>query len=168
LNISTRKKFIFIHIPKTAGLSITVALKQWLDFPPYYDLKFESKYLTVASRSGYKIFRPAINKIFPLVGLQVNPYNIKWRHASLFDIAKYVDLNKYFKFSFVRNPIEREYSLFNYINRTPGHIYHNVIKGFTFKVYLKFRISYSIADRLQSDYLYNERDELMVNYIGRF
>ncbi|MFW6008715.1 MAG: sulfotransferase family 2 domain-containing protein [archaeon] len=103
--ISNKKRFIFVHIPKTGGNSITTALDQYSD----------DKLMYVRPNSdgmydGISVFNKKFNKIR--------------KHSKLNEIEQYYDLNKYFKFSVVRNPWDKILSWYFY------HEKFNNIKNF--------------------------------------
>lgn len=78
-NINYDKKFIFVHIPKTAGTSLRIAL----NMPPFDH--FTAQYF-------------------------YDNYNFEFR--------------RFFKFAFVRNPLSRFISLYNYV-RMEENYYHS-------------------------------------------
>lgn len=97
--INNTYKFIYVHIPKTAGTSVSVALSQytkWCDFElggTEYGEKIQSIYF---DRFGIAKHSSAEN-IYKLVGPKV------W--------------SEYFTFSVVRNPFKRALSTFNFLQK---------------------------------------------------
>jgi len=86
--ISRSKKFIFIHIPKTAGNSIAFALKRFSEDTFYWS-------------DG-------------TIGEIRSKYNTK-KHSTLLRYRKYVrGISRYTTFSVIRNPFDRAISLYFY------------------------------------------------------
>ncbi len=91
----------------------------------------------------------------------------KQHHQTIVEIQKKIPLNKfneYFKFAFVRNPWDRELSLYKYILRNTKHYYHKQCLQFVnFSAYLTERPPL----RQQYDFL-SKNGEIQVDFIGRF
>jgi len=92
------------------------------------------------------------------------------RHFTIVEIQNLVtkqQFDEYFKFAFVRNPWDRELSLYKYILKNTTHHSH--------KKYLKFRHPVNFSKFLrqrpvllqQYDYVSNN-GEIQLNFIGRF
>jgi hypothetical protein len=79
--------FIFVHIPKTGGNSITKALKDY-------------------SIDRIKFIRRGNGILLANMGLE--------KHCSLSEYSKVIDTDVYFKFSVIRNPYDRFLSWFYY------------------------------------------------------
>jgi hypothetical protein len=86
--ISSKKKFIFVHVPKTAGSSIEYALSDYSDDKvtkiPGDNVDIRDKHiylLTICKRIGYR------------------------------------KCNEFFKFTFVRNPFDRIFSYFRFYKK---------------------------------------------------
>ncbi len=158
--ISHRKKFVFVHIYKTAGTSITNI------FLPYarlrdrlvFDFWFSQKVISVIIRimkwhdHGQKQF----------TGVH--------KHAPAIDILRFLGekkYNSYFSFIFVRNPYDLMVSLYFYIIQSKVHVDHKTVSEMTFPEFAKWHISKK--PRLQLDFASNpETGAIIVNHIGRF
>lgn len=92
--LSFRKKFVFIHIPKTAGTSITSVLEPFAD-PPILSSKLVRNSLHILCKYiSFDVYRYTGKYIIP-------------SHADAEELqARYPDLDfrAFFRFSFVRNP----------------------------------------------------------------
>lgn len=102
--ISHELKFIFIHIEKTAGSSLTLKLKDYSDDNIIMGLEDEINISDInLIKQGYTTKR-------------FQPFNIA-KHLTIHDYRKYYDadmVNRYFKFSIVRDPYERFRSMFHF------------------------------------------------------
>lgn len=100
--INNTYKFIFVHVPKAAGTSVTNVLSP---LTRYCDLEIGG------TDFGERI-QPAYKKRFGLA-----------KHSASSDIRAVVGSDvwdKYFKFSFVRNPYKRAVSTFNFLKGWDG------------------------------------------------
>jgi len=154
--ISLKYKFLFVHIAKTGGTSIRVALRRYKWKDPYrIPLFFCSR---MSSLFGHKL----ACKI---------P-----RHAKI--IAAYEMLprevfNQLFKFAFVRNPWDLQVSSYHHILRERPHLLRGIK---TFEEFLLWKLDparpyHYIIDtsmELQSDYLIDLRGNLLVDFVGRY
>ena len=158
--ISNKKKFIFIHIYKTAGTSVSrlfVTHARFIDRLAY-DFKLTSSLLGRFSTlmswqdDGFKQF----------TGFR--------KHSKASEIKNKLGskkFNEYFKFIFVRNPFDLLVSLYHYINQSPWHVDHNNVKSLDFKQFIIYHISKN--PNLQIDFMTDAGSgELIVDYVGRF
>ena len=115
--ISNSKKFIFFHVPKCGGESITSALSNSSTF---IDLEFGSTNFGV---NLVNLFRPR--------------YKV-WKHSSASDIKKKIPeiFDQYKKFSIIRNPYSRAGSLYKYFKMHPNHGAHKKYDLFSFDNFL--------------------------------
>lgn len=97
--ICDEKKFIFIHIPKNSGTSMSKQLKR-----TYKDVKLLQK----CERKGKNIGIDKMHLYFDVIS-EFIPKN---------------KLDKYLKFCIVRNPYNKLYSAWNFIKERHG--YNNV------------------------------------------
>lgn len=97
--INNTFKFIFIHIPKSAGTSITNFLSE---LNTYCDLEIGGTSFGENIQSHYR-------KRFSL-----------YKHAPAFEIRNIIghkEWKKFFSFAFVRNPFTRVYSIYNFLKK---------------------------------------------------
>lgn len=168
--ISNSQKFIFLHIPKTAGTSVSKSLTksfQWND-------------LVIGSTELGELIQPYYNKLF---GLN--------KHSFARDIKSVIGTetwNEYFKFAFVRHPYSRTVSLYSYIQRLTEtkslRDYIRFLLGKTriqswpiVQAYLEtkdfsefIRCEKFLNDKItasQTEYLSDERGKIDVDFIGK-
>lgn len=125
--ISHTKKFIFVHIYKTAGTSISKILLPHARFIE----KISSYY------PSYILIK-IINHIFGLNDLGNKWINGLHKHASATEIKNYLDkkvFDEYYKFAFVRHPMDWQVSLYEYIKNT-RHQDHEKVKKISFKEFV--------------------------------
>ena len=154
--ISHSKKFIFIHIYKTAGTSISYPLLPYARFIEKISLYYPTSILV-------KI----INHLFNL-----NDMGNKWltglhKHATVKDLQKYLDnktFEEYFKFAFVRHPMDWQGSLYEYI-KSNIHKDNKYVKKITFKEFVFREIKNKSP--LQVDFLMDD-DDFKVDKIFKF
>lgn len=108
--ISHKHKFIFIHIPKCAGSTITYSLLNNL----YFELprKDDWRYNELSTKTA---------EVFQINPKKGNSANLK-QHDTFKTINDYykknkLNINSYFKFSFMRNPWERRVSQYKYAKK---------------------------------------------------
>lgn len=157
--ISTRHRFIFFHGAKVAGTSIRAALL------PYCD-----------ELSRFKIECPQ-----PKIGGRENPIYQRWQSALLHVKAREAKgelseeiYSNYLKFGFVRNPWDWQISMYHFILRETEHIRHQLVSTLgSFEEYLEWIVATKQpypkgACKFQKDMFTDDRNELIVDYIGKF
>lgn len=100
--INNSNKFIFIHIPKTAGTTVTSVLSKYTN---YCDLEIGGTEFGEKIQSAY-IKRFGIKKHSPAMNIKAIIGDITW--------------SKYFSFAFVRNPFSRALSTFYFLRKWDG------------------------------------------------
>jgi len=141
--ISDKKKFIFFHLYKVAGTSITSAL-----LPYSRQASLLDKFLT------------NLEIILPIDALKNNKH-----HLSVKEMQGDLIFNDYFKFAFVRNPWDWQVSGYHFMQqgwKVPKH-YHVKLK--TFEEYIEWRCSKDC--HLQFDFLANSKGEIGVDFVGK-
>ena len=157
--ISHRHKFIFIHIYKTAGTSVTASLLRHSSFKD----RLAYDYLITKKLSN------TIDRIF-------NSWDDgkKWltgyhKHSQAIEIREHLGsscFDEYYKFSFVRNSWDWLVSLYFYIRRENTHINHHLANQLNFKEFLQNYLETNPP--LQLDFISDSQGKIIVDKIGCF
>ena len=147
--ISDKKKFIFVHIEKTAGTSITSALKP------------------------YSIKRPS-SKLYSVLRIMELPKDYRRyrfpKHCGLCEAQKMMPAelyNKYFKFAFVRNPWDRLVSEYNAaIAKNRRHRHRRIKAMRDFSNYVSYEIKRNKLAQLPK--LVDQHGNMGLDFAGRF
>lgn len=152
--ISYSHNFLFQHIPKTAGCSVTEQLEPF----------------------GHRPETLPVNRMLERVGIRVNlvigPY--KWKrfrdHSDMETIRRVLPAQVFdslYKFAFVRNPWDWLVSRYHYITQSPHHGQHERVKRLDgFAGYVRWQAARK--KRGQADLLFSRDGELLLDYVGRF
>lgn len=116
--ISNDHRFIFVHIPKTAGLSITDALQPYAENNPRKGWRRLLSHLPVPEDPHKAAFRVHVSARWARLKLP----------AAVFD--------SYCKFAVVRNPYDRAVSYFHFLTQKTDHHRHHKVRDLTFPQYL--------------------------------
>lgn len=151
--ISDEHRFIFIHIPKTAGSSITQVLSPHSRQPTDYWMN------RLLARCGVRtnLLAPPRHRWFRrhTTARRLRP----WLPAAVYD--------SYFKFAFVRNPWDWLVSYYHFVLERPRHRRHGQIRQLgSFAEFLRYECSRRTF--LQSRFVTDARGRLIVDYVGRF
>jgi len=149
--ISKKNKFIFFHIPKVAGSSITKALRKYSDYPSERVYNYFIDYLGV---------QPMLN----LYSRHIKPAELraKMKNKRNFDL--------FFKFAFVRNTWDWHVSQFMYHKQKSDAFFHSDFNNMTFSDYVDWAIqpdNITKANARQKYFLSDLEGDLMVDFIGR-
>jgi len=106
--LSSNDQLIFIHIPKTAGTSVWLALQE--------ALKSDYKVILRDDINTNKIFKFNINSFVAVSG----HFSMDTFQANLTHEKKHVFI------TVLRNPFERINSLFHYVKQVPAHRYKSI------------------------------------------
>jgi hypothetical protein len=147
--ISRKHNFIFIHIYKNAGTSITTALKPFAT----------SKWKRVASR--------VLTKINISTPFNPQPFPQFIKASEIIDAIGREKFDSFFSFAVVRNPWDWQVSAYKYMLNNTVHYQHDLVKAHNnFEEYIRWRCEKEV--RLQKDFIYSEDGELLVDFVGRF
>ncbi len=153
---SPDKKFLFVHIPKTAGTSLKIALKPYEAKNPEAFTE-DPKMLDFLQARSPRLKSQGM--IFP-------------NHIQVSTIQKLMnlDLNQLTVFTVIRNPWSRLFSLYQHYQRDSIHPYAKMANEYSFKKFVRFLLlnkkSAPCIDSLpQIDYLLNRKNRIGVNYL---
>lgn len=146
--ISHRHKFIFFHVPKVAGSSITAAFRKFSDIP---------------SERLY-------NYLFELLG-QCPRLSLYERHISPFELSGILGdaFSGYYCFAFVRNPFDWHVSQYHYHKQHSNALFHEQFRNYSFRQYLYWtRENLELTRCNQSSFLSDNNGNLITDFTGRF
>lgn len=147
--VSHSQKFIFIHIEKNAGTSITRTLDNYMT---YKDLIL-----------GCSPFGEGIQPFYK------EKYGVN-KHSNAIDVKSLVGKqvwNDYFSFSFVRNPWDRVVSLYTWCRNSKHKlpICQEAINSKSFSDFIKSKCFSELPQQL--DYISDTEGNIIVNFVGR-
>lgn len=152
--ISKERKFIFIHIYKTAGSSVTDAL-----------MPFAAK--AVSGNKWQRLVHRVSRKIESITSFDPESFPNHTKATELIEVIGRKTFDSYFSFAFVRNPWDWQVSLYHYMRKSTDHHQHELAKRFTsFDDYIRWRCENEV--RFQKDFIYSMDGELLVDYVGKF
>ncbi|MEM9385659.1 MAG: sulfotransferase family 2 domain-containing protein [Pseudomonadota bacterium] len=147
--VSHEKHFVFLHVGKAAGTSITRALSPYADPMP----------------------RDALSRALSKLGIVLSPRRVYWPiHASAHYVRQRLGPGAFddmFTFAFVRNPWDLLLSAYEYIRATPSHHRHRQVHALgTFEAYLAYEAR---ARRYrQAHQLCDTQGRVLVDFVGHF
>jgi hypothetical protein len=150
--IDYTKKVIFIHVHKVAGQSITRSIED-----NYIPKIFQrNKHL----RWNYKKY--------VLSNSLIAKNNYITKHSTAKEYKYYLkgEYESFFKFAFVRNPLDWQVSMYFYMKGVDSHPQHNLIKGMSFNQYIEWRCTKEL--NFQTDYLLDDKNNFLVDYVGKY
>ena len=151
--LSYSHRFLFIHVPKTGGSSISRALAECVHRPEDH----------------------WVNRTLGRVGIHVNLYGPervrRYRfHSTARVLRRHLSEETFessFKFAFVRNPWDRMVSSYHFVAGCATHHRHRqVARGMNFKDYLRYEVARGKMS--QAAMLTDRSGRLLVDFVGRF
>lgn len=149
--ISTEYNFLFVHIPKTAGISVKSA------FRPH-------------ARTGP---RSTLRRVLSKTPLREHPERIKLpMHATAAWARRKLGTETYNKltsFAVVRDPYDRAISYYEFIHQHQRHHWHHRVRELSFDAFLQL-IARKSAGRVsrQTGFLIDNQGSIIVDRILRF
>lgn len=151
--ISDDHQFIFVHIPKTAGSSITQVLEP-------------------VSRCGSEFW---LTRWLLRAGVRSNlfappKYRTYRRHTSARKLQWYLprrQFQQYYKFAFVRNPWDWLVSYYHFVMGQPNHRRYRQLKSLgSFEHFVEYECSQKKF--MQKNFVTDHQGNLIVDFVGRF
>jgi len=155
--ISYKHKFLFVHIFKTAGTSVTEAL---------------IPYARPIDRLAYGFWptRKMTNALNWILNNQFNEFLTGFhKHARAVDAQKKLArevFDSLFKFAFVRNPWDWQVSLYFYIRQAPKHKLHEKLNKMGFTDFIQWHIEQKPLRQI--DFLADEESRMIVDFVGKY
>ncbi len=148
--ISHRHKFIFIHVWKTGGTSVTRALSPFVE-----NQTPDGRFL-----NGLFEKKKPLSSDFD-------------KHITSAELADKLDekyFKNYFKFAFVRNPLSWEVSYYHYITQKPNnHPQKEIIRQLgSFENYIPWAAEHEMMKRSQRTFLHDENGNSLVDFVGKY
>lgn len=157
--ISHTHKFIFVHVPKTAGTSV---MNMCLPNARLIDrLLYDGGTVSFLAK--------AFNRTFGLTERGNRHFAGFSKHEYARVIAEKLGpdrFSSYFSFAFVRNPYDWTVSRYLYIRQAKGHHLNKVVSQMSFESFVKLDVA--DYDYQQSDFVCDPEGKVMVNFVGRF
>ena len=190
--LSRDHKFLYVHIYKTAGISVTTALM------PFAASRRQLRVERTLNRVGLSYLDPIVirrgssprdwisnglNNVFErMTFLDAHPQPVHDAHRTASEIAAEIgeeEFRMYFSFAFVRNPWDWQVSLYRFAQETvvdmrpllaharglapERRIY---TKLGTFDEYIRWRCEYDL--HLQKEWVFAPNGKKLVTFVGRY
>jgi hypothetical protein len=152
MELSYSHRFIFIHVYRAGGQSVSAALAPYSYVPREYFPRI-----------------PVLRKIGDRKMRRLRAHY--WGHIKASELKAALPpevFDPFFKFTFVRNPWDWQVSIFHYIRQRADHPDHERFGRFRdFADYLDWRVNEE-GPELQSEFVLGDDGELLVDFVGRY
>lgn len=149
--ISRKHNFLFVHVYKNAGMSISKALS------PFAASKFQRETVRVLKQ---------LNLPCPQ-GWDPNPFDTHLTASDLLTAMGQAEFDSFFSFGVVRNPWDWLVSIYTYVLQQPHHHLHeHFLRLGSFESYIGWQCEGGLP--LQRDFLFSENGKQLVSFIGQF
>ena len=161
--ISNSKKFIFIHIPKNAGQSVTSTLLKYC---------ISNKEKPLANLIGSRRYIQINSKLKQYLNLSFYSHPFKdHEKAAAVKINLGDSYDSYFKFAFVRNPWDWMFSHYMYTIKNVRHYKHKFVKD-NFKNFDEY-VDYECHNEAskaynQRSFIFDSSGQQIVDFVGKF
>jgi hypothetical protein len=161
--LSENKKFIFVHIPKNAGQSITSTLIKYC---------ISDKEKIVTNLIGVRNYIKVNSKLKQY--LKFSFYSHQFQdHEKAYRIKETLgsSYNSYFKFAFVRNPWDWIFSHYTYTLKNVRHYRHKFVKDNfdNFNEYVEYECLHKRSKSYnQNNFIFDSSGAQIVDFIGKF
>lgn len=156
--VSHRLKYIFFHVPKTAGTSIAKIL---LNRPFMPD--------TIGKWEGMPKHKL---KEKPLMDWNLKQHSTVEQARQYFEEHTNYNFDEYFKFAFIRNPWDRQVSIYEYYMQSvlnqKNPSYKNVELAHKYKDEPATKFLTEVVSPTQSDFICDQQGNLGVHFVGKF
>jgi hypothetical protein len=159
--LSQKHKFIFIHVAKVAGQSITSALM------PFAATAWQK---CLSPIIPYRYQLKAYTKLKQHLGISFmpQPHADHIRAAALREEMGWEVFESYYSFAFVRDPWAWVLSNYTYARRNPRHWRHKLVHAFKdFDEYCRWFCTEDEKIKFQKDYVFDDKGRQVVDFIGK-
>jgi hypothetical protein len=155
MELSYERRFIFVHIYRVAGQSISAAIR------PY-----------CANPAGRLMRVPGLRTIARRqIAAKRRLWEHNWGHITAKELRDALPndvFDTFFKFAFVRNPWAWQVSVYHYQLQNRRHPDHELtVRLGSFERFLDWRVNHDRPD-LQTNFLLSDEGELLVDFVGHY
>ncbi len=148
--VSRNKNFIFVHVPKTGGSSITKVLRE-------YEASLSFKNNTRRLAKKYLPTKMRRQLLRRLLLQHVTARNLR---------ATVLGYDRFFSFAFVRNPWDLQVSFYHHIRGDKFHRWHDEVSTMRFEEFLRLIVKRGTIGQYR--YLTDRKGQLIVDFVGRY
>ena len=149
--ISRKHNFLFVHVYKNGGMSVSKALS------PFAVNKYQRETVRVLKQLNL----PCPKNWDP------NPFDTHVTASDLVTVMGQAEFNSFFSFAFVRNPWDWLVSIYCYVLKKPDHRLHDhFISLGSFENYIGWQCEDGLPT--QKEFLFSQDDQQLVSFLGRF